>query len=148
MCTEILWDDRVLVDSKSGSPACVPELVIDSGAASNVVGRNWISAWRKWGNVTSKLALKPSTRKFRFGSGMIHPSEGTTELCGWLWVVSDKTKGKRAKRPFNIVCDVVNLSIPLFMSLNTTSASLSDRLRGWEIEMGRFARDQFKDDGR
>ena len=57
MRTEVLWGDKEIVDFKSGNHADVPELVIDSGAASNVAGRQWILAWRKWGNVTSALSL-------------------------------------------------------------------------------------------
>ena len=107
----------MIVDIKSGSHATVPELVIDSGAASNVAGKEWILAWRKWGNVKEPLVLGKSSRKFRFGSGVIHPSEGTIELKGWLWI-NGKVEGKRSKREFNIVCDVVNLPIPLLLSLN------------------------------
>ena len=46
MCTEALWGERILVDSKSESHALVPDLAVDSGAASNVVGRTWINSWR------------------------------------------------------------------------------------------------------
>ena len=119
MCTEVFWGDKVIVDFKSESHAHVPELVIDSGAASNVTGMKWILSWMKWGNVTEKPVLKESARKFRFGSGSVHPSEGTLELKGRLWILPTTKKGIRTKRAFNIICDVVNLPIPLLLSLNT-----------------------------
>ena len=81
-CTEVLRGDRVIVDIKSVPHATVPELVIDSGAASNVAGKEWILSWLKWGNVKDHPVVKKSSRKFRFGSGVIHPSEGTMELKG------------------------------------------------------------------
>ena len=86
-CTELLWGERVLVDNKSETHAHVPELAIDSGAASNVAGMNWVLSWRKWGNAQEALRLKESTREFLFGSGVIHPSAGTIELKGWIWVL-------------------------------------------------------------
>ena len=82
MRTEVLWGDKAIVDFKSGPHVEVPALVIDSGAACNVAGRKWITAWRKRGNLTSDLSLGKSNREFRLGGGVVHPSEGITELRG------------------------------------------------------------------
>ena len=49
----------------------------------------------------------------------MHPSEGITELRGRIWTCPRESKGEMKKRLFNIVCDVVDLPIPLLVSLNT-----------------------------
>lgn len=121
-CTEILWDYNRVVDIKSESLVMVPELVIDSGAASTVVGRAWLEKWCKWGNISYPMTMRRSTRKFRFGSGTVYDSLGNADLKGWVWTTSTGKQKAKSKKSFGLTCDVVDLPIPLLVSLNTLRA--------------------------
>ena len=115
-CAEIYLSENKLVDRKAEpSETAVPELVIDSGAAITVDGREWIRQWYAWENQQGEIPLNASNRKFRFGSGKVYDSLGTTELKAWSW--AKRKSGKSTRRPISIVCDVADLPIPLLVSL-------------------------------
>ena len=57
-CAEIYLDERELVDQKAEpSKTAVPELVIDSGSDSTVVGKEWIRQWYAWGDKQEEMTL-------------------------------------------------------------------------------------------
>ena len=95
----------------------LPELIIDCGAASTVVGLTWLKRWRKWGEQTEALMLAKSTKQFRFGNNCLYPSMGSITLHGWIWTgISDQTK---KKQDVSFLVDVIALDVPLLLSLQS-----------------------------
>ena len=86
-------------------------IVLDSGATSTVVGRNWMQAYYQ---DKAKPMIGKSSKSFRFGDSSRHGSMGVVRLEFEIDALS------ACKKPTGLLCcveaDIVNYNVPLLIS--------------------------------
>ena len=87
------------------------QIVLDSGATSSVVGRQWLQDFRGSNPISSLLSSK---KRFKFGDSRIFESLGLTRIHIIVEVI-DANK-KKMDRHFTILRDVVPCAVPLLLS--------------------------------
>ena len=87
------------------------QIVLDSGATSSVVGRQWLHDFRGSNPISSLLFSK---KRFKFGDSRVFESLGVTRIHIIVEVI-DANK-KKIDRHFTILCDVVPCAVPLLLS--------------------------------
>ena len=107
-------------------------IVIDSGATSTVVGKEWLSGIKSF----TESKLRQISKIFRFGDGRQQRSCGRIIVSGRA---NATVEGGERIIPFQIITDVVNCNIPMMLSRNSLKA-MADEI-DFNISHLRFPKD-------
>ena len=89
----------------------LPNIVIDSGATSNVVGKSWV---QEYGKRESFPVLPSSNRSFRFGDSLVFVSQNIVRFK--LWIPRRKCNREYDVLGMDIAADLIECELPLLLS--------------------------------